>query len=78
MKKLIFAAIALAACMGTILRAAEIHVFAAASLTESLKEIAAAYERQTGDKVMFNLGASSFLARQIRGRRARRCFLLRG
>jgi molybdate transport system substrate-binding protein len=47
------------------LRAAEIHVFAAASLTESLKEIATAYEKQTGDKVLFNLGASSFLARQI-------------
>jgi molybdate transport system substrate-binding protein len=45
--------------------AATINVFAAASLTESLKEIAAAYERQSGDKVVFNFGASSFLARQI-------------
>jgi len=45
--------------------AATINVFAAASLTESLKEIAASYEKQTGDKVVFNLGASSFLARQI-------------
>ena len=45
--------------------AATINVFAAASLTESLKEIAASYEKQAGDKVTFNFGASSFLARQI-------------
>jgi len=45
--------------------AAELKVFAAASLMESLKEIAAAYEKQTGDKIVFNFGASSFLARQI-------------
>src|SRR5262249_4114012 len=40
-------------------------VFAAASLTESLQEIAAAYERTSGVKVVFNFGASSTLARQI-------------
>jgi molybdate transport system substrate-binding protein len=45
--------------------AATIRVFAAASLTESLQEIAAGYEQQTGDQVLFNFGASSFLARQI-------------
>ena len=45
--------------------AANVTVFAAASLTESLKEIATAYEKQSGDKIVFNLGASSFLARQI-------------
>lgn len=45
--------------------AAELHVFAAASLTDALKEIAAAYEKQSGDKVVFNFGASSFLARQV-------------
>jgi len=59
------ATLAAAACVTTTLRAANINVFAAASLTESLKEIATAYEEQTGDKVVFNLGASSFLARQI-------------
>ena len=47
------------------LRAAEVTVFAAASLTDALKEIAAAYEKQSGDKVLFNFGASSLLARQI-------------
>jgi molybdate transport system substrate-binding protein len=44
---------------------AEIDVFAAASLTEALEEIAAAYEKSGGDKVVLNLGASSTLARQI-------------
>ena len=45
--------------------ASTVTVFAAASLTESLKEIAAAYEKHCGDKVLFNFGASSLLARQI-------------
>jgi molybdate transport system substrate-binding protein len=44
---------------------ADITVFAAASLTDSLKEIAAAYEKTSGDKIIFNFGASSTLARQI-------------
>ena len=45
--------------------AAEIHVFAAASLTDVLKEIARAYEVESGDKVVFNFAGSNFLARQI-------------
>jgi len=45
--------------------AATIHVFAAASLSDSLRQIAPAYERQTGDKLVFNFNASSLLARQI-------------
>ena len=45
--------------------AEEIQVFAAASLTESLQEIATAYEKESGDKVLLNLAASSALARQI-------------
>lgn len=45
--------------------AAEIRVSAAASLTDALKEIAAVYEKKTGDKVLFNFGGSSFLALQI-------------
>ncbi|HEV2692953.1 MAG TPA: molybdate ABC transporter substrate-binding protein [Verrucomicrobiae bacterium] len=47
------------------LQAAEITVFAAASLTDSLKAIATTYEKQSGDKIVFNFGASSTLARQI-------------
>ncbi|MDR3456299.1 MAG: molybdate ABC transporter substrate-binding protein [Verrucomicrobiae bacterium] len=45
--------------------AAEITVFAAASLTDSLKQIATTYEKQSSDKIIFNFGASSTLARQI-------------
>lgn len=47
------------------LKAAEITVFAAASLTDALKELRTDYARQSSDKVVFNLGASSLLARQI-------------
>jgi molybdate transport system substrate-binding protein len=47
------------------LHAVQVTVFAAASLTDSLKEIGASYERQSGDKIVFNFGASSTLARQI-------------
>jgi len=59
----------LAACLtlftSVSLFAAEVTVFAAASLTDSLEEVAAAYEKQSGDKIVFNFGASSTLARQI-------------
>ncbi|HEX3797068.1 MAG TPA: molybdate ABC transporter substrate-binding protein [Verrucomicrobiae bacterium] len=55
----------LALFLASSLRAAEITVFAAASLTDSLKQIAAAYEKTSGDKLTFNFAASSLLARQI-------------
>lgn len=45
--------------------AVEVRVFAAASLTDALQEIARNYERGGGDRVVFNFGASSMLARQI-------------
>src|SRR5262245_35902609 len=47
------------------LRASEVEVFAASSLTDSLKEIAAAYQKASTNKIVFNFGASSMLARQI-------------
>jgi molybdate transport system substrate-binding protein len=47
------------------LRAADIYVSAAASLTDVLKEIAIPYEKQSGDNLVFNFAASSVLARQI-------------
>jgi molybdate transport system substrate-binding protein len=47
-------------------KAADVKVFAAASLTDSVKEIAAAYQASSGDRIVFNLGASSTLARQIK------------
>lgn len=40
-------------------------MFAAASLTESLKEIGALYQKQTGEKILFNFAGSGTLARQI-------------
>jgi molybdate transport system substrate-binding protein len=49
----------------TTLPAAEVTVFAAASLTDALKAAAAAYEQQSEDKIVFNFGASSLLERQI-------------
>jgi len=51
--------------MASIARGAELTVFAAASLTASLKQIGADYEKETGQKVVFNFEASSVLARQI-------------
>jgi len=50
---------------GFSVNAASVNVFAAASLTDALKEVAAKYEKTSGDKIVFNFGASSFLARQI-------------
>jgi len=46
-------------------RAEDINVFAAASLSDALKEMAPAYEKASGDKLVFNFAASSLLARQI-------------
>jgi molybdate transport system substrate-binding protein len=45
--------------------AADLHVLAAASLTDAMKEIGAGFENQTGIHVSLNFGASSLLARQI-------------
>ena len=44
----------------------EVAVYAAASLTEALKEVAQGFEKSTGHKVVFNLGGSNDLARQIK------------
>jgi molybdate transport system substrate-binding protein len=57
--------VSLALSASGVLRAAEITVFAAASLTDALKRIAADYEKKSNDKIIFNFGSSSTLARQI-------------
>jgi molybdate transport system substrate-binding protein len=49
-----------------LLSGVSVLVFAAASLTDALKEIGGAYEDETGIRVVVNLGGSSMLARQIR------------
>ncbi|MFT3868148.1 MAG: molybdate ABC transporter substrate-binding protein [Nibricoccus sp.] len=46
--------------------AAEITVFAAASLSDALKEVAPLYTKATGNTLRFNFGASGALARQIK------------
>ena len=56
-----------AALLGALsVRAADLTIFAAASLADALKEIAHTYEPASGDKLLFNLAASSTLARQIK------------
>jgi molybdate transport system substrate-binding protein len=47
--------------------AADLTVFAAASLADALREIGPAYQTASGNKVVFNFGPSNDLARQIRG-----------
>ncbi len=49
------------------LSAADLNVYAAASLTDVMKEIATAYGKQSGDHIQFNFGASNLLERQIEG-----------
>lgn len=55
----------LAFCLALGTRAETINVFAAGSLTDTLKEIGATWEKASGHKAVFNFGASSLLARQI-------------
>jgi molybdate transport system substrate-binding protein len=56
----------LAALPAASVRAADVSVFAAASLTDALREIGVACEKETGSRLVPNLGGSSMLARQIR------------
>jgi molybdate transport system substrate-binding protein len=44
---------------------AQVMVFAAASLSDGLREIADSYQAPAPEKIVFNFGASSTLARQI-------------
>lgn len=46
--------------------AVELNVFAAASLSDAVKEIAPIYAKASGDTLRFNFGASGALTRQIR------------
>jgi molybdate transport system substrate-binding protein len=65
-KRILIPFIAALFCLGQgTLGAKDVTVFAAASLTDALKETALAYEKQSADKIAFDFGASSLLARQI-------------
>jgi molybdate transport system substrate-binding protein len=55
----------LSLCLAVSAQTAQLTVHAASSLTDAMKEISAAYEKQSGDKVRLNFDASSILARQI-------------
>ena len=52
--------------LAPVLTAADLTVFAAASLSDALQEIAHTYAAASGDAVHFNFAASSTLARQIK------------
>ena len=65
--KLAFAAWAAAFFSFVPAQAADITVFAAASLTEVLQDIGSSYETKTHDRVVFSFAASSTLAKQIEG-----------
>jgi molybdate transport system substrate-binding protein len=65
--KTILRACAILLLMATVsAKAADVNVFAAASLTDALKEIAATYEKSSGDKILFNFASSGTLAIQIK------------
>jgi len=51
--------------LGSAAMAADVIVFAAASLADAMKELTAAFNRQTGKTAVASLAASSSLARQI-------------
>lgn len=59
-------ALLLALLFAVPLRGAEVHVSAAASLSNVMTELARGWEKATGHRVVLNFGGSSILARQIR------------
>jgi molybdate transport system substrate-binding protein len=56
----------LALLASSVASAEEVAVYAAASLTDALKDVAKGFEAKTGNTLSFNFGASSDLARQIK------------
>ena len=62
---LILASALLLRCLQAASPDAKVTVFAAASLRDSLQEIAAAYEKRSSGRIVFNFAASGVLARQI-------------
>lgn len=57
--------ILLAIAISGVARAADVTVFAAASLKDALSEIGTQYQQKTGHTAVFSFAASSVLARQI-------------
>jgi len=65
MGKMLLGLLLLATLSSAPVHAAELSVFAAASLSDALREISDLYIKEGGDEIVLNLGASSTLARQI-------------
>jgi molybdate transport system substrate-binding protein len=65
MKRLLIIVLLLFCIIGPRTIYADVLVHAAASLTDALQEIAVLYKKDNNEKVQFNFGASSMLARQI-------------
>lgn len=61
----LFAAFSLVAALPAIGQAADVHVFAAASLKNALETVASQWEDATGNKVLLTFASSSAIARQI-------------
>jgi molybdate transport system substrate-binding protein len=60
------AAVAVMACAAGLVQAGDLHVSAAASLTNAFQDIAQTYEaRHAGTRVLLNFGASGALLRQL-------------
>lgn len=66
MKRFLFSLFLLVLAPGAGLRAAELNVYAAASLSDALTAVAKNYEPASGDRLRFSFGASSTLALQIK------------
>lgn len=60
------------------MHAAEVTIFAAASLTNALRAIAPGCQKSTGHSLRFNFGASGTLAQQIKAGAPADLFFLRG
>ncbi|MEM1400423.1 MAG: molybdate ABC transporter substrate-binding protein [Pseudomonadota bacterium] len=65
----------IAALVTSTARAETVLVFAAASLAESMTEIADRFAQDTGDEVVVSLGSSSTLARQVEARAPANIFI---
>jgi len=64
--KTLYASVILLLVTPFCLQAGDVEVFAAASLTNALKEIGANYEKAGGDHIVFNFAASNVLEMQIK------------
>lgn len=55
----------LLSCLGPVMAASELTVFAAASMREAMERIGQAYETETGNRVIFSFAGTGTLARQV-------------